>query len=70
MAAWHDVKDFLLGGHLRHRIGDAGVDVAEDGVDVVAVDQLSRLLHAGADVVGRVLNQELEPDGPESLPFC
>ena len=59
MAARHDVEDLLLVGHLRHRIGDAGVDVADDGVDVVAVDQLARLLHAGADVVGRILDQEL-----------
>jgi len=60
MAARHDVKDFLLGGHLRHRIGDAGVNVAEDYGDLVAVDQLSRLLHAGADIIGRILNQELD----------
>ena len=60
MAAGHDVEDLLLVGDLRHRVGDAGVHVAEDHVDLVAVDQLARLLHAGADVVGRILDQELD----------
>jgi hypothetical protein len=51
---------FLLGRHLRHGIGDAGIHVAEDDGDLIAVDQLARLLHAGADVVGRILDQELD----------
>ena len=54
------MEHFLLVGHLRHRVGDAGIDVADDDVDLVAVDQLSRLLHAGADVVRRILDQELD----------
>ena len=29
-------------------------------VDVVAIDQLVGLLHAGADVVGRILDQQLD----------
>ena len=51
---------FFSFGHLRHRVGDAGIHVAEDHVDLIAVDQLARLLHAGADVVGRILDQKLD----------
>ena len=29
-------------------------------LDLVALDQLARLLHAGADVVGRILDQQLD----------
>jgi hypothetical protein len=60
MAARHDVEHLLLVGDLRHRIGDAGIDVAEDHGDLVAVDQLARLLNAGADVVGGIFDQELD----------
>ncbi len=56
----HDVEHFPLVRHLRHRVGDAGIHVADDDVDLIAVDQLLRLLHAGADVVGGVLDQELD----------
>src|SRR5208282_3948083 len=35
------------------------VHVPDEELDAVAFDQLARLLHAGADVVGRILDQEL-----------
>ena len=60
MAAGHDVKHLLLVGHLRHRIGDAGIHIAEDHIDLVAIDQLAGFLHAGADVVAGVLDKELD----------
>ena len=60
MAAGDDVQHLLLAGDLRHRDRDAGIDVADDEADLVALDQLARLLHAGADVVGGVLDQELD----------
>ena len=53
-------KHLLFIGHLRHGVGDAGIHVAEDDIDLVAVDQLARLLHAGADIVGRILDQKLD----------
>ena len=37
-----------------------GIDVADHEVDAVALDQLARLLHAGADVVGGVLDQQFD----------
>ena len=37
---------------------DAGVDVADDEIDLIALDQLARLLHAGADIVRGVLHQQ------------
>ena len=36
---------------------------------MIAVDQLARLLHAGTDVVGRILDQELDL-APECRPCC
>ena len=60
MTAGDDMEHLLFVGHLRHGVGDAGVDVADDGVDLIAVDQLARLLHAGADVVRRILDEQLD----------
>ncbi len=59
MTARDDVEDLQLAGHLRHGVGDAGVHVAEDHVDLVALDQLAGFLHAGADVVRGILDQKL-----------
>src|SRR5690349_18603812 len=60
MAAGYDVQHLLLAGDLRDRNRYAGIDVADDEADLVAFDQLARLLHAGADVIGGVLDQELD----------
>ena len=60
MAARHDMEHLLLAGHLQHGISDAGVHVAEDHVHFVAVDELLRLLDAGADVVGGVLDEQFD----------
>src|SRR5579883_2141469 len=51
VTAGHDVEDLLFAGHLRHRIGDTGIDVAKDDVALVAIDQLARLLYTGPDVI-------------------
>src|ERR1700712_2932544 len=60
MAAGDDVEDFQFAGYLRHGVGDAGVHVAEDDVHFVAFDQLAGFLHAGADVVGGILDQKFD----------
>ena len=60
MAAGNDVQHLLLRRDLRDRRGNAGIDVADHEVDAVALDQLARLLHAGADVIGGVLDQQLD----------
>ena len=59
VATRHDVKDLLLIGHLRHCISNAGIHVAKDHTDVVAVDQFTRLLHASADVIGGIFDEKL-----------
>ena len=47
--------------HLRHRERQRRIDVAEQEVDLVALDQLARLLHGGAGVAaGRILDQQLD----------
>ena len=60
MAARHDMEDLPLVCHLRHRVRNAGIDVAQDHGDLIAIDQLFRLLYAGADIVGRILDEELD----------
>ena len=62
MTAGHDMEHLLLAGDLRHRDRNAGIDVADDEAHLIAFDQLPRLLHSGADIIGGVLDQEL--DGP------
>ena len=57
--AGNDLIDLVLAGDLRQRIRDRRVHVAIDDVDLVAVDQLQRLLHAGPDIVGRILDQQI-----------
>src|ERR1700761_6143100 len=54
------MEHLLFAGDLRHRNRDAGVDVADDEADLVALDQLARLLYAGADIVGGVFDQKLD----------
>jgi hypothetical protein len=60
MAAADDVQHFLFAGNLCNRRRDAGIDVADDEAHLIALDQLVGFLHAGADVVGGVFNQQLD----------
>jgi hypothetical protein len=53
---------------LRDRGRDAGIDVADHEIHLIALDQLACLLHASANVVGRVFDQEPRPAGPECRP--
>ena len=50
VAAGHDVQDALFVRHLRHGLGQCRVHVADQEVDIVALDQLARLLHRRAGV--------------------
>ena len=68
MAAGNDVQDFLFGGNLGDRRRDAGIDVADHEVDLIPLDQLARLLHAGADVVGGIFHQQFDLS-PENAAF-
>ena len=68
VAAGNDVQDFLFGGDLGDRGGDAGIDVADHEVDLIPLDQLARLLHAGADVVGGIFHQQFDLP-PENAAF-
>jgi hypothetical protein len=54
------MQHLLFIGDLRDRGRDAGIDVADHEIDLVALDQLAGLLHAGADVVGGVFDQEFD----------
>ena len=54
------MEHLLFAGDLRHRDRDAGIDVADDEARLIALDQLAGLLHAGADVVGGVLDQKFD----------
>ena len=59
MAARHDMQDALFVRNLGHGERERRVDVAEQEVDLVALDQLARLLHRGARVAaGRILDDE------------
>ena len=61
MAAGHDVQDALFVRDLRHGERQRRVDVAEQEIDLVAVDQLARLLHRRAGVAAdRILDDELD----------
>jgi hypothetical protein len=61
VAARHDVQDALFVRDRSHRERQCRVNVAEQKIDLVAVDQLARLLHRHAGVAaGRVLDDELE----------
>src|SRR3974377_1558758 len=54
------MQHLLFGGDLRHRLRDARVDVADDELYLVAVDQLARLLYAGADVICGIFNEQFQ----------
>jgi hypothetical protein len=56
------VQYLLLVGDLGDGLGNAGIHIADEKADLIALDQLARLLDADADVVRRILDQEL--DGP------
>jgi hypothetical protein len=61
MAAGNDVKDFLLVGNLRDRERERRVLVAEQEIDLVAVDQLAGLQHGRARVAaGGILDDQLD----------
>ena len=61
MAAGNDVQDALFVRHLRHGERERRVHVAEQEIDLVALDQLARLLHRRAGVAaGRILDDELD----------
>src|SRR5208282_2545802 len=61
VAARNDMQDALLARHFRHGEGKRRIDVAEQKIDLVAVDQLARLLHRLAGVAaGRILDHELD----------
>jgi hypothetical protein len=60
VTARYDVKHLLFAGDLRHRDRDAGIDVADDEAHLIAFDQFSRLLHAGADIVCRIFDQQFD----------
>ncbi len=60
VAAGDDVVDAALVGDLADRDRHRRIDVAEQEIDLVAVDQLARLLHRGAGIgAGRILDQQL-----------
>ena len=70
MAARNDVQDFLFVGHLRHRQRERGIDVAEQKIDLVAVDQLARLLHRRAGVAaGGILDDQFDVAAREFRPW-
>src|SRR5271166_988236 len=61
VAARDNVQHALLVRHLRHGEGERRVEVAEQEVDLVAVDELARFLHRHAGVAARrILDHELD----------
>jgi hypothetical protein len=54
------MKRLLFAGDLRHRDRDTGIHVADDETHLIAIDQFPGLLYTGADIVGRVLDQEFD----------
>ena len=67
MAAGNNMENALLVGHLRHGERERRIDVAEEEIDLVAVDQLARFLHGGAGVAaGRILDDQIDlaPENP------
>src|SRR6516165_4402272 len=59
VATGDNVQHLLLVRHLGNGERDPRIHIADEELDAVAFDQLARLLHASADVIGRVLHQEL-----------
>ena len=60
VAAGNDVQHLLLVRYLGDGERDPRIHVADEELDAVAFDQLACLLHAGADIVGRIFDQELD----------
>src|SRR6516165_4789071 len=59
VAAGDNVQHLLLVRYLGDGERDPRIHIAYEELDAVAFDQLARLLHASADIIGRVLDQEL-----------
>ena len=59
VSAGHDMQLALLGRHPHHRQRDRRVDVAEDEIDLIAVDQLRGFRDADGDVVAGIFDQQL-----------
>src|SRR6185437_10631193 len=55
-----DVEQLLLVGDLAQRQRDRRINIADHEVHAVAVDELAHLLHAGADIIGGILDQQLD----------
>ena len=61
MAAGNDMEDFLLVRDLRHRERERRVYVAEQEIDLVAIDQFARLQHGRARIAaGGILHDQLD----------
>ena len=61
MASGHDVQHAVFVRHLRHGERESRVHVAKQEVDLVALDELARLLHRRAGVAARrILDDELD----------
>ena len=54
------MEHLLFASDLRHRDRNAGIHVADDEAHLIALDQLACLLHAGADVIGGIFDQEFD----------
>ena len=58
MTAGHDVQCMQLARHFAKGDRHRRIDIAEQKVDLVALDQLARLLHRDAGIgTGRILDQ-------------
>ena len=60
MAARNDVQHLILTCDLGERQSDRRVHIPDEERHLVAVDQLVRLLHAGAGVVRRILDEQFD----------
>src|SRR5271169_4062968 len=54
------MQEPLFVGDLRDRLRDGRVHIADEKAYLVALDQLSSFLHPGADIVGRILDEQLD----------
>ena len=60
MAARHHQQALQLGGNLAHGEGHSGIHIAQQEIDLVALDQLAGFLHGCPDIAtGGILHQEL-----------
>ena len=70
VAAGHDMKYLLLEADIGHGLRQRRVDVAEQEVDLVALDQLICFLHGdGGFTAGRIFDQQDRPCGRECRPW-